>query len=80
MDITPSLRPVIRETMKLAPNRKWTVKALHAQIRAEFITAEEHHVTKALRWNQERGFVDYTYNAEFERDEWHLTERGNAAE
>ncbi len=80
MDLAPSLRPAIRETMPLAPDRKWTVKALHAQIRTEFSSAKETDVTRALRWNQEKGFVDYSFNAEFERDEWYLTERGRAAE
>jgi hypothetical protein len=67
--------------MQLArdPNRVWTVRALHAQIRAEFPTARDYDVEKALKWNQSRGFVDYQYNAEFETDEWSLTDRGRAA-
>lgn len=70
------LRPVIRETMQLAPGRKFTAKMLHAQIRSEYPDVSEGDVTTALRWNQSKGYVDFTFNAEFERDEWHLTERG----
>lgn len=75
-DTNTILRPVIRETMQLAPGRKFTVKALRAQIRSEYPEVTEEEVTTALRWNQSKGYVDFTFNAEFERDEWYLTERG----
>ncbi len=78
MDPSLPIRPVVRETMALAPNRKWTVKALHAQLAAEYPDITEATVTAALRWNQSRGFTDYVFNSEFDRDEWHLTVRGKA--
>lgn len=67
--------------MQLAkdPKRVWTVRALFAQIRAEFPAAKPDDVEKALKWNQSKGFVDYRFNSEFETDEWSLTPRGRAA-
>jgi hypothetical protein len=79
IDNSLPLRPVIRETMQMAPARRWTEKLLHAQIRREFPDVTEADVRAALIWNQGKGFVDYRYIVEFERDEWYLTERGKAA-
>lgn len=73
------LRPVIRETMQLKPATPWTAKSLLGLIKSEYSDATEADVRNALLWNQEKGFIDYKYNAQFERDEWHLTERGKAA-
>ena len=70
------IRPVIRETMQLAPARRWTVKALRAQLLAEHPDITEADVTTALLWNQSKGYVDYTYDSERETDYWQLTERG----
>lgn len=72
------LRPVIRETMQMKPETKWTAKSLLGLIRAEYSDAVEADVRNALLWNQKKGFVDYEHNAEFDRDEWFLTERGKA--
>lgn len=76
MDTSTALRPIIRETMQLAPARKWTAKALHAILRAEHPDATEADVLAAIRWNQSKGYVDFTHQAELEVDLWHLTERG----
>ena len=74
------LRPVIRETMQLKPDTKWSAKSLHGLIKADYSDASETDVRNALLWNQSKGFVDYTFNAQFERDEWFLTARGKAQE
>jgi len=74
------LRPVIRETMQLKPDTQWTAKSLHGLIKADYSDATEVDVRNALLWNQSKGFVDYTFNAQFERDEWFLTERGKSQE
>ena len=76
MNDSITLRPVVRETMQLAPARKWTVKALHAQIRAEFPQSTENNVAAALLWNQGKGYVDYTVNDETAQELWGLTEKG----
>jgi hypothetical protein len=78
MDAHIILRPVIRETMQLAPTRKWTAKALHAQLRAEYPDATEADILTALRWNQSKGYIDFTHHAELQVDHWHLTDRGLA--
>jgi hypothetical protein len=33
---------------------------------------------EAIEWNQERGFIDYRFDADNEVDSWFLTERGKA--
>lgn len=70
------LRPIIRETMQLQPSRKFTAKTLLKLIESEYNFASEADVNNALLWNQDKGLVDYSHNAEFDRDEWFLTERG----
>ena len=75
-DWSVPLRPVIRETMQLKPAIKWTAKSLLGLIKAEYSDAQEADVRNALLWNQHKGFIDYQWNAQFERDEWYLTERG----
>lgn len=77
-DWSVPLRPVIRETMQLKPAVKWTAKSLLGLIKAEYSDATEADVRNALLWNQQKGFVDYHFNAQYERDEWFLTERGKA--
>lgn len=73
MNDSITLRPVVRETMQLAPKRKWTIKALHAQLRAEFPQSTDANVQAALLWNQSKGFVDYTVDDESGVELWHLT-------
>lgn len=70
------LRPVIRETMQMSPGKKWSEKSLLGLIKEEYSHASEADVRNALLWNQRKGFVDYEFNAQFERDDWFLTERG----
>ncbi len=77
-DWSVPLRPVIRETMQLKPAVKWTAKSLHGLIKSEYSDATEADVRNALLWNQSKGFVDYVFNTQYERDEWFLTERGKA--
>lgn len=76
MNDSITLRPVVRETMQLAPERKWTVKALHAQIRAEYPQSTESNVQAAMLWNQSRGFVNYEVNDETGQELWTLTPKG----
>ncbi len=79
-DISKQLRPVIRESMQAAPARKWTLKALHTFLVATgFPDATNEDVNAALLWNQQRGYVNFTYNHETETDEWSLTTRGKEA-
>jgi hypothetical protein len=74
------LRPVIRETMQMQPTRTWTVASMHGVLRAtDHPDATVADVNAAMLWNQSKGFIDFVYNAEFERDEWHLTNRGKNA-
>jgi hypothetical protein len=80
MNDSITLRPIVRETMQLAPARKWTVKALHAQIRAEYPQSTEQNVNAAMLWNQSRGHVDYEVNDETGQELWALTAQGKAAE
>lgn len=35
---------------------------------------------EAMEWNQSRGLIDYSWNAELEIEEWFLTERGRTHE
>lgn len=77
-DWSVPLRPVIRETMQMSPDKKWSEKSLHNLIREEYSHASIADVRNALLWNQLKGFVDYHFNAQFERDDWFLTERGKA--
>lgn len=78
-DWSVPLRPVIRETMQIKPDLKaWTAKSLFGLIKSEYSDATEADVRNALLYNQEKGFVDYKFNREYERDEWFLTERGKA--
>jgi hypothetical protein len=42
--------------------------------------AEMDALREAMEWNQSRGLIDYSYNAELEIDEWFLTERGRTHE
>lgn len=79
IDNSLPLRRVIRETLQMAPARRWTVTALFAQIRIQFDFAAEADVKAALLWNQSKGYVNYEVNQEFERDEWFLTLRGRTA-
>lgn len=76
MDIAITLRPVIRETMQLAPTRRWTVAALRSVLRAEHPDATEADISQALAFNQSKGYVDYQHQAELQVDHWYLTERG----
>lgn len=42
--------------------------------------AEIASLREAMEWNQSRGLIDYSWNAELEIDEWFLTERGRTHE
>lgn len=74
------LRPVIRETMRAAPKRRWTPSAMLAALRSIHPDATLDDVSAAFDWNHSKGFVDYTHDGEQEADFWTLTKRGlNAA-
>ena len=73
------LRPIIRETMRAAPKRRWTPAAMLAALGAIYPDAELADVQAAFDWNHSKGFLDYTHDAEAEADFWTLTKRGLAA-
>lgn len=71
-----TLRPVIRETMRAAPKRKWTPESLLSTLRPIEPDATLADIKAALMWNHSKGFVDFTHNAELDSDTWTLTPRG----
>lgn len=73
------LRPVVRDVMKMAPEREWSLKALHSSIRGMIPDAGEVDVDAALTWNYGQGHVGRRFNHELECDVWKLTERGKSA-
>ena len=62
----------------------------HQRVTEEFLVAQLNRffpetilVTEllvALQWNQGKGFVDYHFNSDSERNEWFLTESGRQKE
>lgn len=73
------LRPVVRDIMRLAPDRKWSEAALLAQCRTQIPDVTATDLSGALTWNLGRGYVDSEFNREMEIDVWYLTERGKNA-
>lgn len=73
------LRPTVREVMKMAPARRWSLKALHASVRLLIPDAREVDVDGALTWNFGQGYVTRTYDHELETDVFQITERGSQA-
>jgi hypothetical protein len=78
MNESINLRPVIRETMQMAPQQAFTIKALFAQLRGEFPNITEVNVQTAVHWNQAKGYVNYSENEETGQELWKLTEKGLA--
>ena len=83
-DHTPrkEVRQEIREIMAQAPDRRFTaemihnrVNQLHRDLPVPFDLCNDH-----LEWNFQRGFVDYQYNHELNRDEYFLTDKGKRQE
>lgn len=70
------LRPIIRDIMKLAKDRKWSEAALLAQVRRTIPDAASNDVLAALIWNDGKGHVTSSFNHEMEVDVWQITERG----
>lgn len=75
-EASKALRPLIREIMRAAPERKFSSAALLAQIQLIIPDATAEAAAAALLWNQAKGNVDYTHDGERELDLWHLTTRG----
>jgi hypothetical protein len=74
-----ALRPIVREIMKMAPNREWSEGMLLAQIRTLAPSAGAVDVAAAVVWNQGKGYVVSGRNEELEVDTWKLTETGMKA-
>lgn len=69
-------RALIRDVMRAAPGRGFTVEALHAQARKLDASLNETDLKAALAWNFKQGNVNFEYNHELEEDMWKLTTRG----
>lgn len=75
-EASKALRPLIREIMRAAPERKFSSAALLMQIKLIIPDTTAEAAAAALLWNQSRGHVDYQHDGERELDLWHLTTRG----
>lgn len=73
-----ALRPVVRDVMKMAPNRQWSEAGLLAQVRTLMPEAKAVDVLAAVVWNQGKDYVKAGRNDELECDVWTLTEKGLA--
>jgi hypothetical protein len=85
--LTIALRPRVRVALSVAARagrRAISLEVIRAGIEAlGFPLSSPEEITalrEAMEWNQSRGLVDYSYNAELEIDEWFLTERGRTHE
>jgi hypothetical protein len=76
----PLLRGKVREVLRMAPTRRFHEELLHQSVDALGMEATIEELREALLWNQSKGYVDYTHNGDFGRDEWFLTPRGKAKE
>lgn len=74
-----ALRPAIRDAMRAAPGRRFTLPSLAAALRHQFPDTKDREVKDALLWNLGKGFVDFIHDAEMEHDLYFLTERGRDA-
>jgi len=75
-EASKALRPLIRDIMRAAPERKFSSAAILAQLKLIIPDATAEAASAALLWNQAKGHVDYTHDGERELDLWHLTSRG----
>lgn len=76
----PMLRQTVREVLRMAPTRRFHERMLETSVAALGMEATIEELREALLWNQGKGYVDYTHNGDFGRDEWFLTARGKAKE
>lgn len=74
-----SLRPVVREVMRMAPERSWSETAITTQARQLIPDARGIDVLAAITWNHGQGYLETFYNKEMECDVWKLTKKGKAA-
>lgn len=71
-----SLRPLVRDLMKAAPKRPFTIRALWRLIHSEDPSVEQVDVDAAVTWHFGQGNVTRSFNHELELDEYLLTPRG----
>lgn len=76
----PLLRQSVRDVLRMAPTRRFHESLLHTSVLALGMEATLEELREALLWNSSKGFVDYTHNGDFARDEWFLTPRGKDKE
>lgn len=72
------LRVKVREVLGLSTYRQTDemIRDAVGQTLSPAPSIEE--IKKAIEWNQARGFIEYEHNPDMERDEWALTDRGQA--
>ena len=71
-----TLRPVIREIMKMAADQPWTSKSLHIQARRISPGCSEVDVDAALTWNYGQGYVQRTKDHQMEQFVYRITPEG----
>lgn len=72
------LRPVVRQIMKAAPERRYSMTGLLALARRQIPDVSENEVADALNWNLGKGFVDTGVHNELRVEVWFLTDDGKA--
>lgn len=79
-----ALRRLVRTVLSALPSgRRLDEAGLKRILESRFSEVSNLRVDElrvAIEYNQGKGWIEFLYNSEEERDEWFLTERGRAKE
>jgi len=75
------LRDRVRTVLAALPaNRRASEQLIFDKLKPDFPDLRADDLRVSIEWNQGKGWIDYRYNADQERDEWFLSERGRQKE
>jgi hypothetical protein len=77
-----TLRQKVREVLGMVPAGRMCTESMLIESARRLVPFDvsDDEVRDAIEWNQQRGFVDFRYDAEAEVDSYFLTERGKGRE
>jgi hypothetical protein len=75
------LRRRVRMILSALPaNRYASERLIFDNAKPDFADLRLDELQTALTWNHERGYAEYRYNEDEERNEWRLTSEGRVKE
>jgi uncharacterized protein (DUF433 family) len=75
------LRRRVRVVLSALPqNRRASEELLFDKLEADFPDLKVDDLRKAIAWNHAKGFIEYHYSSDLERNEWFLTAEGRQKE